>query len=176
MFHFYLDYHYSEALHFNRLSGKLDTGTCECRYSWSWRALRCHPGDIGLHSEPLTMCSVRHSPMPSAPLLRAANASSGVSAFAITCICNSKLIQQALHVQHVCVLARFLVHQIASSSRIAANFVKYYSRLTDKNSKQTFKRNCHWQGVQRKTCYISVMLVSKYLQMTNLINPLHESS
>jgi fructoselysine-6-P-deglycase FrlB-like protein len=57
--------------------------------------------------------------MPSAPLLRAANASSGVSAFAITCICNSKLIQQALHV--------FMVHQIASSSTIAANFVKYYS-------------------------------------------------
>jgi hypothetical protein len=31
-------------------------------------------------------------------------------------------------------------------------------RLTDKNYKQTFKRNCHWQGVQRKTCHISVML------------------
>jgi hypothetical protein len=88
--------------------------------------------------------------MPSAPLLRAANASSGVSAFAITCICNSKLIQQALHVQHVSVLARFMVHKIASSSRIAANFVKYYSTdrlikipnkllrgtVTDKGSKE----------------------------------------
>ena len=32
----------------------------------------------------ITMCSVLQSPMPSAPFLRAANASSGVSAFAIT--------------------------------------------------------------------------------------------
>lgn len=33
---------------------------------------------------PLTMCSVRQSPMPCAPLLRAWSASSGVSALAIT--------------------------------------------------------------------------------------------
>uniref|UniRef100_A0A0A9CT14 Pdk1 n=1 Tax=Arundo donax TaxID=35708 RepID=A0A0A9CT14_ARUDO len=33
------------------------------------------------------MCSVRHSPIPSAPLFRAANASSGVSALAITFSC-----------------------------------------------------------------------------------------
>lgn len=57
-----------------------------CMCQWCINTLICNIifeqiicSDFGI-----TMCSVLQSPMPSAPFLRAANASSGVSAFAIT--------------------------------------------------------------------------------------------